>query len=100
MVTLVVGLIYLTLLIPKLTGGCDLDFVYVCVCECLCMHACSHMHACIYIGVYDVHTHTHTITKYIGCLVVKCVVMFARGRVWLSFSVLCFVFSFMHVFRK
>jgi len=43
MVTLVVGLTYLTLLIPKLTVGCDLDFV------CMSVHACLLTHACVYV---------------------------------------------------
>jgi hypothetical protein len=59
------------------------------MCVCLCMHVCSRMHVCM----YDVYT--HTVTKYTGYLVVKCVFIFARGRVWLSLSVLClFVFCF------
>jgi len=51
MVTLVVGLTYLTLLIPKLTVGYDLElcvYVHACMCAHTCMHVCM------------VYTHTHT----------------------------------------
>jgi len=67
---------------------------------CVYVHACLCAHTCMHVCMMYTHTHTHTLTKYTGYLVLKCVFIFARGRVWLSLSVLCLFFVFMHVFWK
>jgi len=59
MVTLVVGLTYITLLIPELTVGYELEL-------CVYVRACMCAHACMYVCTYDVYTHTHNLTKYTG----------------------------------